>query len=88
MICKYIFSIHGGIMKINKLPVMGHFTARSLHSLKPSVTSQPIQNQLNFISVTSQPIYTYLLVGVCCPRGFDLCCEFDLFYRSRSNTKL
>ena len=36
--------------------VMGHFTARSLHSLKPSVTSQPIQNKLNLTSVTSQPI--------------------------------
>ena len=36
--------------------VMGHFTYRSLHSLKPSVTSQPIQSKLNLISVTSQPI--------------------------------
>ena len=36
--------------------VMGHFTARSLHSLNPSVTSQPIQNKSNLTSVTSQPI--------------------------------
>ena len=43
---------------------MGHFTARSLHSLKPSVNSQPIQNKLNLTSVTSQPIiYLYLCVA-------------------------
>ena len=42
---------------------MGHFTARSLHSLKPSVTSQPIQNKFNFTSVTSQSII-YLQVCV------------------------
>ena len=44
-------------------PVMGHFNVRSLHSLKPSVTSQPIQNKLNLTSVTSQPII-YLWVRV------------------------
>ena len=42
---------------------MGHFTARSLHSLKPLVTSQPIQNKFNLTSVTSQPII-YLQVCV------------------------
>ena len=68
------------------LRVMGHFTTRSLHSLKPSVTSKPIQNKLNLTSVTSQPIiYLYKCV---LPPGFDLCCEFDLFYRSRSNNKI
>ena len=35
--------------------VMGHFTARSLHSLKPSVTSQPIHNKLNLTSVCVAP---------------------------------
>ena len=48
--------------------VMGHFTARSLHSLKPSVTSQPIQQiEFDFGHFTAY----YLLVCVCCPRGFD-----------------
>ena len=60
----------------------------SLHS---SVTSQPKtighftaypkQIEFDFGNFTAY----YLLVGVCCPRGFDLCCEFDFFYRSRSN---
>ena len=54
----------------------------SLHS---SVTSQPKtighftaypkQIEFDFGHFTAY----YLLVGVCCPRGFDLCCEFDLF---------
>ena len=57
----------------------------SLHS---SVTSQPKtighftaypkQIEFDFGHFTAY----YLLVLVCCPRGFDLCCEFDLFYRS------
>ena len=57
----------------------------SLHS---SVTSQPkpighftaYPKQIEF-DIGHFTAY-YLLVGVCCPRGFDLCCEFDLFYRS------
>ena len=43
--------------------VMGHFPARSLHSLKPSVTSKPIQNKLNLTSGTSQPIIYLLCVA-------------------------
>ena len=46
--------------------VMGHFTAQSLHSLKPSVTSQPIQNRLSLTSVTSQPI---IYLSVCVAPG-------------------
>ena len=63
----------------------------SLHS---SVTSQPKpighftaylkQIEFDFGHFTAY----YLLVGVCCPRGFDLCCEFDLFYIFRYNKKL
>ena len=48
--------------------VMCHFTARSLHSLKPSVTSHftayPKQIEFDFGHFT---VY-YLLVGLCCPR--------------------
>ena len=66
--------------------VMGHFTARSLHSLKPSVTSQPIQSKLNLNSVTSQPII-YLCVATRV-LIYELCCEFVFFYRSRCNKKL
>ena len=49
-------SLFPAMHNIQVKEVMGHFTARSLHSLKPSVTSQPIQNKLNLISVTSQAI--------------------------------
>ena len=54
----------------------------SLHS---SVTSQP-KTIGHFTAYPKQIDFDfghftayYLLVGVCCPRGFDLCCEFDLF---------
>ena len=55
----------------------------SLHS---SVTSQPktighftaYPKQIEFDFGHSTAYY--LLVGVCCPRGFDLCCEFDFIY--------
>ena len=50
--------------------VIGHFTARSLHRLRPSVTSQPIQNKFNFTLVTSQSQSIYLHLQVCCPWGF------------------
>ena len=65
-----------------------HYGYGSLHS---SVTSQPKaigqftahpkQIEFDFCHATAY----YLLVGVCCPRGFDLCCEFGFFYRSISD---
>ena len=55
--------------KLYKLRMMGLWATSqlgSLHSLKPSVTSQPIQNILNFTSVTSQSI---ICLWVCVAPG-------------------
>ena len=63
--------------------VMGHF--HSLVTSQPKTigyfTAYPNQIEFDFGHFTAY----YLLVGVCCPRGFDLCCEFDFIYRSGSN---
>ena len=54
----------------------------------PTCYHNPIYDPVGFASGIFDWYYLLVVLGVRCPRGFDLCCEFDFFYRSRSNKNL